>query len=106
MYLSFKSCRKQKATPAGVAQWIEHQPANPKVTSSISSQSTCLGCRPGPHLGHVRGNRPINVSLTHQCFSPSLSPSFPLSKMNKYFLKRKQSRVANQQCNNHTTVSQ
>ena len=28
---------------AGVAQWIEHQPANPKVTGSIPGQSTCLG---------------------------------------------------------------
>ena len=36
---------------AGVAQWIEHQPANPKVTGSIPGQSTCLGCGPGPQLG-------------------------------------------------------
>ena len=28
---------------AGVAQWIEHQPVNGKVASSIPSQSTCLG---------------------------------------------------------------
>ena len=33
---------------AGVAQWIEHWPANPKVAGSILSQGTCLGCRPGP----------------------------------------------------------
>ena len=30
----------------GVAQWIE--PVNQRVTSSIPSQGTCLGCGPGP----------------------------------------------------------
>ena len=33
---------------AGVAQWIECQPMNQRVTGSIPSQGTCLGCRPGP----------------------------------------------------------
>ena len=33
---------------AGVAQWIERQPANQRVPSSIPSQGTYLGCRPGP----------------------------------------------------------
>ena len=32
----------------GVAQQIEHQPANQRVTDSTPSQCTCLGCRPGP----------------------------------------------------------
>ena len=32
---------------AGVAQWIEHQPVNPKFLGLIPSQGTCLGCRPG-----------------------------------------------------------
>ena len=36
---------------AGVAQWIEHWPANQRVANSIPSQGTCLGCRP------VRGAR-------------------------------------------------
>ena len=35
-------------TLAGVAQWIEHWPANQRVTGLIPSQGTCLGCRPGP----------------------------------------------------------
>ena len=35
----------QKNTLACVAQWIESQPANQRVTSSISSQGTCLGLR-------------------------------------------------------------
>ena len=33
---------------AGVAQWIERQPVNQRVTTLIPSQGTCLGCRPGP----------------------------------------------------------
>ena len=31
---------------AGVAQWIEHRPANQRVTGSITSQGTCLRCGP------------------------------------------------------------
>ena len=31
------------ATLAGGAQWIEHWPANWKVTSSVPGQGTCLG---------------------------------------------------------------
>ena len=61
---------------AGVAQWIEQQPANRKVASSIPSQSTCLGCRPGPWLGACMRQQ-ISVSQ----ISPSLSPfPSPLSK--------------------------
>ena len=33
---------------AGVAQWIECQPANQRVTSLFPSQDTGLGCGPGP----------------------------------------------------------
>ena len=54
---------------------------------SIPGQSTCLGCGPGSPLGACQG-QPVHVSLTHQCFSPSLSPSLPLSKISiKSFLK-------------------
>ena len=50
------------------AQWIEDQPAEWKVASSIPGQGTCLGCGPGHQLGRVRGNQlkflsHINVSL-------------------------------------------
>ena len=63
---------------AGVAQQIEHQPVNQKVTGSIPSQSTCLGCG----LGECE-RQPIDISLARQCFSPSPS-SLPLSlKINK-----------------------
>ena len=34
-------------TLASVTQWIEHWPANQRVTSLIPSQGTCLGCGPG-----------------------------------------------------------
>ena len=33
---------------AGMAQWIEHQTAKQRITGSIPSQGTCLGCGPGP----------------------------------------------------------
>ena len=33
---------------AGVAHWIELWPENQRVTGSIPSRGTCLGCRPGP----------------------------------------------------------
>ena len=36
-----------------VKEWIEHWPVNQKVTGSSPSQSTGLGCRPGPQLGGV-----------------------------------------------------
>ena len=56
---------------AGVAQWIECWPANQRVASSIPSQSTCLGCRPGPQLGACEGQPYIDVSL------PFFLPPFP-----------------------------
>ena len=43
--------QKNTSTLAGVAQWIEHQPANQRAVSSIPSQGTCLGCGPGPQQG-------------------------------------------------------
>ena len=33
---------------AGVTQWIECWPSNQRVTSSIPSQGTYLGCKPCP----------------------------------------------------------
>ena len=48
---------------AGVAQWIECWPANQRVTCSIGSQGTCLGCRPGTLKGACTRQPHINVSL-------------------------------------------
>ena len=36
---------------AGVAQWIEPQPANQRFAGLIPSHGTCLGCGPGPQDG-------------------------------------------------------
>ena len=47
--------------PAGVAQWVERQPATRRVTSQIPDQGMCLGCGPSP----VGGKR----EATHGCFS-------------------------------------
>ena len=49
---------------AGVAQWIERRPVNPKVAGSIPCRGTCLGCWLGPQLG-MNKRQPIDVSLTH-----------------------------------------
>ena len=71
--------QKTGVTLAGVALWIEHQPAQQKVAGSIPGQGTGLGCRQGPQLGECE-RQPVSVSLTHPCFSPSLSPFLPPSK--------------------------
>ena len=57
----------------GVVQWIECQPANQRVSGSIPSQGTCLGCGPGPQLGGMRGNHTLMF----------LSLPAPLLKINK-----------------------
>ena len=51
---------------AGVAQWIECQPVDQRVTGSILSQGTCLGCGPGPQMG--------TCERQLMGFSPSLTP--------------------------------
>lgn len=66
-----KSCG---AVVGGVAQWVKRWPADRKVTSSFPGWGTGLGGGPGPRQG--AGERQlIDVSLTFQCFSPSLSKS-------------------------------
>ena len=69
-------CNKNAAL-AGVAQWIEHQSANQRITGSIPSQRTCLGCSPSPQEGALERQPHIDVSSL-------LSLSLPLSlKINK-----------------------
>ena len=65
---------------AGVAQWIECWPANQKVTSSIPSQGTCLGCRPGPQLGACKRQLATNWCFSHTTMFLYLPPSPSLSK--------------------------
>ena len=62
---------------AGVAQWAECQPANHRVTSSIPSQDTCLGCGPGPQWGVRKRQLHIDISL------PLFLLPFPSLKVNK-----------------------
>ena len=47
-FTSMATSGNLKLALAGVAQWIEHWTAKQRVASSIPSQGTCLGCRPGP----------------------------------------------------------
>ena len=56
---------------ASVAQWIECQPTNQRVTGLIPSQGTRLGCGPGPQHGVHKKQPYIGVSL------PLFLPSFP-----------------------------
>ena len=58
----------------GVAQLVGRRSVKQKVTGSIPSQGTYLGCRSqGAYERQL-----INISLSHQCLSPSLSPSLSL----------------------------
>ena len=58
---------------AGVAQWIEHWPANQSVAGLIPSQGTCVDFGPGPHRRCARGNYTL-------MFLSLFLPPFPLSK--------------------------
>ena len=61
---------------AGVAQWIE---CSPRTSLRFNSR---LGHMPGLWSGSPVGS--VWEATTHWCFSPSLSPSLPLSlKINK-----------------------
>ena len=49
LFYSLSFILKNKCfTLVGVTHWIECPPANERVTGSIPSQGTCLGCGPGP----------------------------------------------------------
>ena len=48
----FHMIEKVVFLPWLVAQWIERQPANQRVSGFISIQGTWLGCGPGPWWGH------------------------------------------------------
>ena len=73
-----KRKKKKEKALAGVAQWIEHWPANQRVTSLVPSQGMCLG----PRWGCARSNH------TLMSFPLSFSIPSPLSK-NKENLKKK-----------------
>ena len=62
--------KTQKGALAGVAQWIECQPANQRVSSSIPSQDTCLGCGSGHQQGAHERHPHTDVSLPLSFPSP------------------------------------
>ena len=66
---------------AGVAQWVEEQPAKQGVTGSIPGQRTCLGHGSGPLWG-VRDRQLMFLSLS------SFSLPFPLKIKKNKSLKR------------------
>ena len=48
----------------GVAQWIEHRPANERVAGLTPSQGTCLGCELGQVFNREHERQPhIDVFL-------------------------------------------
>ena len=70
-----KGAKSPDLALAGVAQWIEGQPANQRIAGSIPNQGTCLGCRLGPQLGPHERQPHIHVSL-----SPLLPLCLKISK--------------------------
>ena len=65
---------------AGMAQWTECRPANQRVAGSISSQGTCLRCRPGRGLGGAGRGATGNHTLM---FLSLFLPPFLSLKINK-----------------------
>ena len=65
-----------------VAPLVGHCPGKQRVSGLIPGQGTCMGCSQVPGQD-VYGGQPINVSPSHRCVSPSLSPSLLLSKNKK-----------------------
>ena len=62
---------RDESALAGVAQWIECWPVNPKIAGSIPSQGTCLGCGPGPQQG--AHERQLHVGISLPLFLPPFS---------------------------------
>lgn len=77
-----------------VGQFLGRHPIDQSVVGLISSHGTYLDCELCPSLG-TWTRQPIVVPLSHQCSSPSFSPSLILSlsllkqKQKKKVLKRK-----------------
>ena len=77
---------KRVAALLDVAQWVEHQPANQGVASSIPGQAWVVV--QVPRWGHVRGNQPM-FSLHTDVSLPLFLPPFPSKKINEIFFKIK-----------------
>ena len=57
-----------------------------QVQFPVRAHAWVVGSVPGQG---VYGRQPVNVSLSHQCFSHSLNPSLPLSLKSKIKIKKK-----------------
>ena len=68
--------QERALAPACVAQLVGCCSTKLKVAGWIPAWGTCLNGRPS--WGTCK-RPPIDVSFAHLCFSPSLSPSLPLS---------------------------
>ena len=80
-------CQSKTGALTSVAQWLGVIPQGKKslVLFLVRARAWVAGLFPG------RGayeRQPIDVSLSHWCFSPSLSPSLPLSLKIKSLKKR------------------
>ena len=73
---TIKNC--PSLAPVGVAQLTGCHPTNQNVHCSVPSGGTCSGWGSLPSQGALE-RQPIDISLSQKCFSPSLSPSLPLS---------------------------
>ena len=67
----------RKISQDGVDQWIEHWPANQRVSDLISSYGICLGCRQGPQHEALKRQPRTDISLS------LFLPPFPSLKINK-----------------------
>ena len=76
---TFQLTEQSGFTLSGMAQFIGHRSAKQKVAGLIPGQvhAWVAGSVPGRDMCE---RQPTDVSLSHQCFSPSLSPSLPLPK--------------------------
>ena len=85
-----RHCRGSKntlRTLSCVAQLVGPYSTKWKSADSIPGQGTYLSGSSVLRRGTYK-RQPIHVSLSHRCFSPSFSPSLPLSlKINKIFKK-------------------
>ena len=73
--INFHDIKRALIALACVAQWIEHGPANQRVTGSSPSQGTYLGCRPGPQ--EVEHERQPHIDVSVPLFLPLFLPPFP-----------------------------
>ena len=77
---------KNGPSQRGSVGWASFRKA--KCLLCDSGQGTCLGCRPGPQLGHVREG---TSCVSHTLMFSSVSWSLPslLSKVNTFFFNVK-----------------